>query len=317
MIRLFFAYVCSLFLLSGVAVAEQSSAPAVVLPPAQSISLWPQQAPGGDMVLGEERSNAVGTVHHVVHARMEIYRPSRPNGTAVLIIAGGGYAGIAIGHESQPAARWLLALGVTPVILYYRLPADGWLPVAPFQDAQRAMRLLRAQAGKLQIDPQHIGVLGFSAGGNLAGITATRFSETFYAAVDDADRLSSRPDFAGLIYPVISLRAPFNTTRSSHHLALQPDSVSAYSVELHVDQGTPPTFLAQAADDPIANIGNSLLMFDALHRQKIPVALHIFPSGGHGWGIGKPGTLETAWPQLFADWATSCGFPLATVARTK
>lgn len=292
--------------LTGTAAAEEQPSPTAQ--PAQSIELWPNAPPGDVTPQGHEHTRASGAVSHVNRPHMDVYRPSQPNGTAVLIIAGGGYASIGIGKEALPAAQWLATLGVTPVILYYRLPADGWPPVAPFQDAQRAMRLLRAEAGKLGIDPQRIGVLGFSAGGNLAGITATRFNDTFYKPVDAYDRPSSRPDFAALIYPIISLQPPFNTTQSSRQLSAQPDAVSAYSVELHVTAQTPPTFLAQAADDPISNIGNSLVMFDALHRQGVVAELHVFQNGGHGWGLGKPGSLAAAWPQLFAAWAQSNGF---------
>ncbi|HEX7815979.1 alpha/beta hydrolase, partial [Dyella sp.] len=134
------------------------------------------------------------------------------------------------------------------------------------------------------------------------------FGDAFYAPVDAADQQSSRPDFAGLIYPVISLRSPYDTTRSFRELSVQPDAVQAYSVELHVTHETSPTFLAQAQDDPIANIGNSLVMFDALHKQSVASELHIFESGGHGWGLGTPGSLVAAWPRLFADWIRSHGW---------
>jgi acetyl esterase/lipase len=223
----------------------------------------------------------------------------------------------------MPTARWLAALGVTPVVLYYRLPADRWPAAAPFQDAQRAVRLVRAHAQELGIDPKRVGVIGFSAGGNLAGIAETRFADTFYPAVDASDTLSARPDFAGLIYPVVSLQKPYDTTRSFRELSSQSDAVQAYSVELHVSHDTPPTFLAQAADDPIANIGNSLVMFDALRRNSVDSELHVFDKGGHGWGLGDPGSAPSAWPRLFAAWARRAGFfsavdagPFATPAAT-
>ncbi|HEY9131207.1 MAG TPA: alpha/beta hydrolase [Dyella sp.] len=278
----------------------------------QSLDLWPGQPPGEGHARGPERigqsGTGVGAVSNVSRPRIEIYRPQHPNGTAVLLIGGGGYFRIGIGHEVMPTAQWLAAIGVTPVVLYYRLPADGWKPAAPFQDAQRAMRVLRAHASDYGIDAKRIGVLGFSAGGNLAGITATRFGDAFYTPVDTADGQSSRPDFAGLIYPVISMRPPYDTTRSFRELSVQSDAVQAYSVELHVTHDTPPTFLAQAQDDPIANIGNSLVMFDALRKQSVPVEMHVFENGGHGWGLGTPGTLVAAWPRLFADWMRALGW---------
>ncbi|MDQ7996716.1 MAG: alpha/beta hydrolase [Luteibacter sp.] len=278
-----------------------------------SIDLWPGSPPGGGSgPKGPERigqsGTGVGAVSNVSRPRIEVYRPARPNGAAVILIGGGGYFRIGIGHEVIPTAKWLAALGVTPVVLYYRLPADHWPAVAPFQDAQRAIRVLRAHASELGIDPKRVGVVGFSAGGNLAGIAETRFADAFYPAVDAADQQSARPDFAGLIYPVISLQKPFDTTRSSRELSTQSDAVQAYSVELHVTHDTPPTFLAQAADDPIANIGNSLVMFDALHKNDVDTEMHVFDKGGHGWGLGDPGSAPAQWPRLFAAWARRAGF---------
>ncbi|MGN6092592.1 MAG: alpha/beta hydrolase [Luteibacter jiangsuensis] len=277
-----------------------------------SYDLWPGTPPGGGGPSGPERigqsGTGVGAVSNVSKPRIEVYRPANPNGAAVVLIGGGGYFRIGIGHEVVPTARWLAALGVTPVVLYYRLPADHWPAVAPFQDAQRAIRLVRAHAPELGIDPKRVGVLGFSAGGNLAGIAETRFADALYPAVDASDTLSARPDFAGLIYPVVSLQKPYDTTRSFRELSTQGDAVQAYSVELHVTHDTPPTFLAQAADDPIANIGNSLVMFDALRKNNVDSELHVFDKGGHGWGLGDPGSAPSAWPRLFAAWARRQGF---------
>lgn len=277
-----------------------------------TIDLWPGKAPGGSGPSGPERigqsGTGVGAVSNVSRPRIEIYRPANPNGAAVILVGGGGYFRIGIGHEVMPTAKWLAALGVTPIVLYYRLPADHWPAVAPFQDAQRAIRIVRSRAQELGIDPKRIGILGFSAGGNLAGIAETRFADAFYTPVDATDQVSARPDFAGLIYPVVSLRPPFDTTRSSRELATQSDSVQAYSVESHVSHDTPPTFLAQAADDPIANIGNSLVMFDALKKNDVDAELHVFDKGGHGWGLGDPGSAVAAWPRLFAAWARRNGF---------
>jgi acetyl esterase/lipase len=277
-----------------------------------SIDLWPGTPPGGGGPTGPERigqsGTGVGAVSNISRPRIEIYKPAHPNGTSVILVGGGGYYRIGIGNEVIPTAKWLAALGVTPIVLYYRLPADHWPAVAPFQDAQRAIRIVRSRAGELGLSADRIGVIGFSAGGNLAGIAATRSAATFYPAVDAADQVSARPDFAGLIYPVISLQKPYDTTRSSRELATQGDSVQAYSVELHVTHNAPPTFLAQAADDPIANIGNSLVMFDALRRNGVDSELHVFDKGGHGWGLGDPGSAVAAWPRLFAAWAKRQGF---------
>lgn len=277
-----------------------------------TIDLWPGKPPGGNGPSGPERigqsGTGVGAISNVSRPRIEVYKPAGANGAAVILMGGGGYFRIGIGHEVMPTAKWLAALGVTPIVLYYRLPADQWPAAAPFQDAQRAIRMVRARAQELGLDPKRIGILGFSAGGNLAGIAETRFGDAFYTPVDATDQISARPDFAGLIYPVVSLQAPFDTTRSFRELSTQRDAVQAYSVELHVSHDTPPTFLAQAADDPIANIGNSLVMFQALKKNDVDAELHVFDKGGHGWGLGDPGSAVAAWPRLFAAWARRNGF---------
>lgn len=280
----------------------------------QVIDLWSGTPPTGNghAPRGPERIRMTGrfkgAVSNIRNPRMVVLQPARPNGAAVLIMGGGGYARIEIAREARPAAQWLLSLGVTPVILYYRLPSDGWAPVAPFQDAQRAMRLLRARAGNLGIDPDRIGVLGFSSGGNLAGITATRFDHDFYPAVDGADTQSSRPDFAGLIYPVSSMQPPYDTTRTRRELAPENDSATAYTLQEHVSRRTPPTFIAQAEDDPVVNVGASLSLFDALQRHGVPAELHVFETGGHGWGLGRPGTRVGIWPRLFDGWMKQDGW---------
>jgi acetyl esterase/lipase len=276
----------------------------------RSIPLWPNGVPAdsGTAPQGAERTSHSGAVSNIGQPRLVIYRPAQPNGAAVLVIGGGGYYQIGIGHEADPAARWLATLGVTSAVLYYRLPADGWKAVAPFQDGQRAMRILRAQATVLGLDARRIGVLGFSAGGHLAGILATRSDDAFYAPMDATDRQSAHPDFAALIYPVTSLRPPYDTTRAAHELSTQPDAATAYTVSVHVTHATPPSFIAHAADDPIANVGASLELFDVLRKQQVPAELHVFEQGGHGWGMGQAGTLVAAWPQLFASWAQAHGF---------
>ena len=292
--------------------------------------LWPASVAANGPTRGPERvgteGKGLGAAMNISRARIEVYKPEHPNGAAVIIMGGGGYFRIQIANESIPVAQWLSALGVTPVVLYYRLPVDGWKAVAPFQDGQRAVRVLREHAAALGIDPQKIGVIGLSAGGHLAAITATRFGDKLYEPVDAADKLSARPDFAGLIYPVISMKGDLGTTRSRRELnATQKDADEAYSAELHVTRDTPPTFLAHAADDPIANVGHSLVMFNALKHDNVPVELHVFENGGHGWGLGTPGSQVAQWPRLFATWARSHGFmtltqssaPLVTAAKPK
>jgi acetyl esterase/lipase len=304
------ALLAASFVLSYPGSASAQSTPALSEP--TRIDLWPGKPPGDGGPSEPERlyktGSHAGAVSDISVPRIEVYKPARPNGTAVIVIGGGGYARIGMAQEVMPTAAWLASQGITPVVLYYRLPADHWPAVAPFQDAQRAMRVLRAHARELGLNPARIGVLGFSAGGNLAGVAETRSAATFYPPVDEADHASARPDFAALIYPVITLQQPFDTTRSGRELSTQPDAVQAYSVQLHVTPRTPPTFLAQAEDDPISNIGNSRMMFAALKQNGVETELHVFARGGHGWGMGSPGSEVAAWPELFLAWAGRNGF---------
>ena len=293
--------------LSGAAQAQGTQPEVVHLWPQGH---WPQTVQGPEKV-GTDGS-ARGAVSNVSDARMEIYRPEHPNGTAVVIFGGGGYFRIQIGGAARPAAQWLQSIGVTAAVVYYRMPASGWAAVSPFQDGQRALRLVRANAAQLGVDPNKIGVMGFSAGGNLAGVVGTRFDTDFYPAVDAADSVSARPDFLAMIYPVVSLQSPLDGTRSRRELGTQSDAVEAYSVEKHVGKQTPPVFVAQAVDDPIVDIGHSFAMYQAAHAAGVPVELHVFEKGGHSWGLGKPGTLVAQWPRLFANWARTHDF-LGTV----
>jgi acetyl esterase/lipase len=278
--------------------------------------LWPKAPPGPGSASGPERvsdkGKSVGAVSNVTHPRLRIYRPAQPNGAAVLVIGGGGYFRIEIASESTPACEWLASLGFVAAELYYRMPADGWSRGAPFADAQRAMRLMRAQAGQLGFDAPKLAILGFSAGGHLAGMTAAAADVARYQPVDDADSHSARPALAGLIYPVITLKPPFDTTRSKKELVgltPTPADSAEWSVETHVDQRTPPTFLAQAADDPISPIDNSLIMFDALCRANVQREMHVFQQGGHGWGLGERGSAVGQWPALFQNFVGRNGLP--------
>jgi acetyl esterase/lipase len=271
----------------------------------QEIPLWPGPPPGGGSgPRGPERVGAHGQVTDIRTPRLLLHRPSRPNGMAVLVISGGGYRTIELGSESGPAAAWLQSQGVTAFELVYRLPRD-WTPVSMLADGQRAMRLVRSLAGSLGYATDRIGVIGFSAGGHLAGMTTVEPAAALVPATDAVDALSARPDFAGLIYPVLTMLPPWNTTQAFRQILgpdASPAACAAWSVERHVGPDCPPVFLAQAADDPISPIANSLLMFAALQAAGQLPEMHIFRTGGHGWGMGKPGTEEVAWPGLFAAW---------------
>jgi len=285
----------------------ESGAHAQITIKPEIIDLWPGAPPGTGRPTGPERvgtsGSATGAVSNVTRPRMEIYRPAKPNGTMVLVIGGGGYFRIQIGGAALPAARQLLARGYAVAVLYYRLPGDGWNADAPFQDGQRAMRILSANAARLGIRDDRIGVLGFSAGGHLAGMLATRGGDPFYAPVDGVDERPAVPAFAGLIYPVVSMKPPIDTTQTRQKLRSLPDFASRVSVEEQVSSTTPPIFLAHAADDRIADVEHSLRLFRAMRTASRPVELHVFPTGGHSWGVGAPGSAVSQWPALFMRWA--------------
>ncbi|OEZ79533.1 acetylxylan esterase precursor [Janthinobacterium sp. HH104] len=278
--------------------------------PSGAIVLWPGAPPGG-AAPGPRRDNAKGSITQVEQPYLIAHRPAQPNGIAILLVSGGGYAHIEAGKESGPTASWLQAQGITAFELLYRLPQEGGGVAAPFQDGQRAMRVIRARAAEWGIDPARIGMLGFSAGAHLAGMTAVQPDALRYAPVDAVDGVSARPDFAVLLYPVLTMQRPFDTTHAKKQLlGAHPTQAArdALSVELHVDARTPPTFIAQALDDRVSPPENSILMAAALRRAGASVELHQFQSGGHGWGLGKPDSEPAAWPQLLLAWLQAHGW---------
>jgi len=293
------------------AIAVASAHEALAQSSSETIPLWPIAPPGGFATSGPEEVNSEGAITNIGRPRLNVYRPGRPNGSAVIVVAGGGYDRIEAGNESAPACRWLQASGVTAFELIYRLPHDGWPPPAPLQDGQRAMRVARAGAQKYGINPARIGVIGFSAGGHLAAMTAVRPDQQLYPHIDSIDDASARPDFVGLIYPVLTMMPPFDQTRARHELlGTQPALADSerLSAERQVDERTPPMFLAQSTDDPRSPLDNSLMMFAALRASRTPSELHVFQTGGHGWGMGRPESEVHAWPGLFAAWARLNGF---------
>ncbi|GAB0118306.1 alpha/beta hydrolase [Acidisoma sp. 7E03] len=271
------------------------------------ITLWPGPPPGGGGPHGPLRVSPRGAVRNIAVPCLEVFRPARANGGAMLIAAGGGYERIERVQEAYPAAHWLAARGITAFVLLYRLPPEGWTlgPLAPLQDAQRAIRLIRQQAPAYGLDPARLGVLGFSAGGHLMGLASAWAEFQAYAPIDAADRQSARPAAAALIYPVITLLPPYDHTETRRALiGRHPDRQQGveWSVQTHVGPDCPPVFLVQAADDPIADPANSALMQAACQRAGVPVERHLLPRGGHGFGMGQAGTPTAQWPDWFAAW---------------
>ena len=291
--------------------------------PTEVVRLWPGTPPGGEGVNLTakivERSSELDAYHDRFVAQvgtptLTVFRPERPDGSALLLAPGGGYTRIVIDKEGAEAARRFNASGMTVFVLRYRLPGEGWKQASdvPLQDAQRAMRLIRAGAQHFAIDQNRLGVMGFSAGGHVAASLATRQNDSVYAAIDDADKLDARPNFAALMFPVITMGEGAHAGSRANLLGPNPtpDAMAAYSCEKHVTRDTPPTFICLAADDDVVPPApNGIAMAEALRAAKVPSELHVFQEGGHGFGIrlarGKP---ASAWPDLLLHWGWRGGW---------
>jgi acetyl esterase/lipase len=290
-----------------------SAAPQSVAPPdpTETIRLWPNGAPGGENVtvtaIVPERSTDPAFrdryAQYTTDPILTVVRPERPNGAALLLIPGGGYRWAVVDKEGLDGARVFAAAGVTCFVLRYRLPADGWAagPNAPLQDAQRALRLIRARAAEYGVDPARIASLGASAGGHLAGLLAARRDAT-YAPVDEADAASFRPDLNILLYPVATLADPFAHAGSRQHLlgpSPTPEQIEAWSLDRMDWSGVAPTVLIHALDDASVPPENSLLLLAALLASGVVSEAHLFQEGGHGFGVrliaDKPAGV---WPDL-------------------
>ncbi|MGZ0708501.1 alpha/beta hydrolase [Coraliomargarita sp. W4R53] len=252
------------------------------------IHLWPQAVPGqveakAPSLISENDSGNTTRLKQVTDPVLVVYQadPKLSNGAAVIICAGGGYGILAIDKEGYEVAEWLSSLGYTAFVLEYRVPNNR---AGALQDAQRAVRYVRGMRAQWGIESDKIGIMGFSAGGHLSAVASTRYNEELYQPVDDLDQLSARPDFAILIYAAY----------------LDRGANGSLSPELSLDANTPPMFLCVAANDGHAS--SSLVMATALRAQKIPVELHMLPTGGHGYGM-RPGLrIAEAWPKLCEEW---------------
>jgi acetyl esterase/lipase len=296
----------SLLIATGAALipgALRAAAGSPVLP------LWPHPPAGGPE--GPVQVSARGAISNIAIPTLEIFAPARPNGAAVLVAGGGGYKRIEMANEAYPAARWLAQRGITAFVLSYRLPGEGWRdgPLAPLQDAQRALRMIRAGAGA-RIDPQRIGVLGFSAGAHLLGLAATRSAFASYPPIDTIDSQSARPGSAALLYPIVTLEPPYQHTSTRRMLIGDhpaPGAAAQWSVQSHVRAGCPPLFLVQAEDDPISDPANTRILAEAGARAGVPVEMHRLASGGHGFGMGRAGTPSAQWPSWYEAWLRRAG----------
>lgn len=264
------------------------------------LDLWPSKPPGDTASVGEEKTETprpgdkfpVTRITNVSIPTLTISRPPRDKdtGAAVIIAPGGGYNILAWDLEGQEVAAWLNDIGVTAILLKYRVPRRPGTPgnAAPPQaqmDAQRAVSLVHSKAAEWGIDPKRVGMLGFSAGGHLTAWTATNFDKRSYEPIDDADKASCRPDFVVLIYPAY----------------LVTKDKSALAPDIRVSKDSPPTFFSHAADDGVT-ADSSVEMFRALRKAGVQAELHVYNSGGHGYGLRTSRGPAATWPTRCADW---------------
>jgi acetyl esterase/lipase len=271
-----------------------------------AVPLWPKTPPGETTQLKPEADTSdakaalvggrsVIRLGNVSLPTMTVYRPvkANPSGAAVVVFPGGGYSILAMDLEGTEICDWLNTLGITAVLVKYRVPVRPGQPryAAPLQDAQRALGLVRKRAAELGINPQRIGVLGFSAGGHLAAALSTNYDHRTYDPIDAADAVSCRPDFTVLIYPA--------------YLTVKEEG-DKIAPELKITPETPPTFLVQAEDDGV-RVETSLFYYEALRKAKVPAEMHIYPVGGHGYGLRPSANLVTTWPKRAEEWMRSLG----------
>jgi acetyl esterase/lipase len=269
------------------------------------IRLWSGSAPGDTGSVGEEKDTSVPgkalvagkpiiRLGNVTDPMLQVFRaPADKNtGAAVLVCPGGGYGILAYDLEGSEVCEWLNSIGVNGVLLKYRVPARKDRPKheAPVQDAQRAMSMIREHAKEWAIDPERVGILGFSAGGHLAAVAST--SDRLYPAADETDKQNHRPNFTILIYPAY---------------LVPKDNPTTISPELKVDKNTPPTFMAITQDDPV-NVAGPLHYGAALKAAGVKWELHVYPEGGHGYGLRRTEKFVTTWPDRVADWLKGSGW---------
>jgi len=278
------------------------------------MAIWPGLPPGGHAVPDSE---SIGTapkpvagkpwvyVRNVSRPTLTVYSPQGQNtGAAIIVFPGGGYQILAIDLEGTEVCDWLRSRGITCILLKYRVPNAGalWNQLCgcflntksslALEDAQRTLGLVRLHAAEWRIDPHKVGVLGFSAGGHLVAAVSTHFEQRVYPVVDAADQESCRPDFAVALYP--------------GHLLIDYEKLEL-NPNIRVTRNTPPTFLAQAENDDVDNVNNSLVYYAALKKAGVSVEMHLFPEGGHSFGLRPTKDPITEWPQLVEKWLRTIG----------
>ncbi len=255
------------------------------------LPLWPDGAPNTNGLTGTQEDLNGGLVANVVTPSITVYRPSCPNGMAIIMCPGGGYARLAMAHEGYDMAPWLNAQGITYIVLKYRMP-NGHREV-PLSDAKQAIRLVRQHAAEWNVNPARVGIMGASAGGHLAASLATLYGSD-----------ETRPDFQILFYPVITMGADTHQGSRNNLLGENPSDelVRDYSLENRVTSRTPQAFIMLSTDDAAVPPVNSINYYLALVKQKVPATLHAYPVGGHGWGFRDDFSYKRQWTGELEKW---------------
>lgn len=269
------------------------------------IKLWPEGTPGPVVSPKPEETFEGKRVRYVSEPNLTVYLPSKElnSGVAVIICPGGGYGIEAMDHEGYEVAEFLQNQGIAGIVLKYRIPFGH--SALPLQDAQQAMRLIRYHAVDFGIDPTKIGIAGFSAGGHLASTLSTHYDNGNNESTSPVAKLSCRPDFSILLYPVVTFKEEWGHMGSRENLIGKTNDwnvIQQFCNELHVTKDTPPAFLALADDDSAVKPRNSIEYYMALKREGIPAELHIFKEGGHGFGMHKTGKAHDQWPLMVVEW---------------
>lgn len=269
------------------------------------IPLWPEGVPGLKADGGAEKDDGAGRFSNIHHPSLTVYAPpaDKANGTAIIYAAGGGYQRVAVGVNGGEITRWLNGLGITVVVLKYRHAEYG--APAPLQDALRGVRVLRSRASELGLKPDRIGMLGGSAGAHLTASAGTMFDAPEGKTGAEIDKVSGRPDFMVLIFPVITMQDPYVNGGSRLNLlgrAPTDEQKHRWSVDERVTKDTPPTFLIHSSADTAAVVENSLLFYAAMRRAKAPIEMHLYPVGPHGSGMDPKLGPTSEWPKHCESW---------------
>ncbi len=278
------------------------------------IPLWPKDKIPNYVKSNEKETHVQGDdllrIGKVQEPDIAVYLPAEKNATgeAVLIFPGGGYHILAYDWEGTDIAKYLNGKGIAGIVVKYRMPSSVSQTdkhLVPLIDAQRALRIVRSNASNFNIKPNNIGVIGFSAGGHLVATLGTHYNEKVYEPIDDIDKESARPDFMALGYAVIRRLAKDNEPEKSRTNKKEPSIMAYFANDEKVTAETPPAFLFHAADDPGVKVSNSLMFFRALHAKGVPVTMHIYPTGGHGFSLARDNAHLRGWTDRFFEWIES------------